>query len=164
MAIVINAGSSSPDGWCLAWEGRYGYAYDEPAFRHLLALEQTRSAQLDLRILLLLVELKPPPLARLRVDPAGIAHRLFSVLSGCVRETDIVGWYRRHRVAGVVFTELADASGAEVSRLLQARIAGALDQRLPKTVTFHVHTRGHGYPRPTVIGTAAAVGAAETGA
>ena len=67
-AIVMGSRSSRPDEWCMAWEGRYGYAYDEPAFRHLLAVERTRSGRLGLSILLLLVELKSPP-APFRVDP-----------------------------------------------------------------------------------------------
>ena len=144
----------------MAWEGRYGYAYDEPAFRHLLAVERARSGRLGLPILLLLVELKSLP-APSRVDPVW-APRLFSVLSACVRETDIVGWHRRYRVAGVVFTELGDISRAEVSRLLRARVAAALGRWLPKTVAFHVHTRIHGQPRPTdSIGRVAEVGAGE---
>ena len=144
----------------MAWEGRYGYAYDEPAFRHLLAVERARSGRLGLPILLLLVELKSPP-APSPVDPVW-ARRLFSVLSACVRETDIVGWHRRNRVAGVVFTELGDMSRAEVSRLLRARVVAAIDRWLAKTVAFHVHTRIHGQPRPTdSMGRVAEVGAGE---
>jgi hypothetical protein len=146
----------------MAWEGRYGYAYDEPAFRHLLAVERTRTERLGLPIILLLVELKSPP-APFRVDPVW-TRRLFSALSACVRETDIVGWHRRNRVAGVVFTDLGDTSRAEVSRFLRARVAAALDRRLPKTLAFHVHTRTHGQARPTASsGLVAEVGAGEVG-
>jgi hypothetical protein len=163
MASVIGAGTSNQDGWHLAWQGRYGYAYDESAFRHLLALERTRSARLGVPILLVLVELTSS-LAPSPLHSGGLAHRLFSALSGCVRETDIVGWHRRHRAAGIVFTDLPDASATEVFRLLQTRIARALDRALPTMVAFDIQRRIHGYSRPSEsMATAAVAGAEQTG-
>jgi len=144
----------------MAWRGRHGHAYDEPAFRYLLALERTRSARLGLPLLLLLVKLESPPASR--IDPARAA-RLFSVLSACTRETDIVGWRRRDREVGVAVTELGDSSLAEVSALLQARVAAALDRWRPGAVAYQVHVRIHGRLRPTgSVGAAADVGAGES--
>jgi len=151
--------SSIPGGWGLVWTGRHGHAYDEPVFRYLLALERTRSARLGLPLLLLLVE-PSPPAPRIATTPAS---RLFSVLSACTRETDIVGWHRRDRVAGVAITELGDSSLAEVSACLQAKVAAALGRELPVSVPYHVYARIHGRPRPTgSIGAAADVGTGES--
>jgi hypothetical protein len=131
-----------PDGcaWAMAWETRQGHAYDEEAFRYLAALEWLRSQRARRPWVLLLVELSPRPAATGRLGPTG-ARRLFPALAGCVRETDIIGWYRRPRVAGVVLTELGHVSAADTARLVAARIARTLDTRLPVTVAHHVALR-----------------------
>jgi len=121
----------------MVWEGRDGHAYDEPVFRQLLARERIR-ARAGAPIVLLLVELTTPDAGLHRV----IVDRLFSALASCVRETDIVGWYRRHRVAAVVLTEITDASVAAASRLIAARATAALARRLP-AVAHRVHVRVH---------------------
>jgi len=139
------------DEWRMVWKGRDGHAYDEPAFRHLLARERIR-ARAGGPIVLVLVELTGAAagLDRTLVD------RLFSALTSCVRETDVVGWYRRHRVAAVVLTEVADAPVATVSRLVAARVAAALERRLPATVAHRVHVRIHANHRSVAAMTAAA--------
>lgn len=121
----------------MVWEGRNGHAYDEPVFRQLLARERIR-ARAGAPSVLLLVELTAPDAGLHRV----VVDRLFSVLASCVRETDIVGWYRRHRVAAVVLTEITDASVATASRLIEARVTVALERRLP-AVAHRVHVRVH---------------------
>ena len=139
------------DEWRMAWEGRNGHAYDEPVFRYLLARERMR-ARAGAPVVLMLVDLTAPAAG---LDYA-LVERLFSVLASCVRETDIVGWYRRHRVAAVVLTEVTNASVATVSRLVEARVAAALERRLPATVAHRVHVRVHPNRRSAAATTAAA--------
>jgi len=136
---------SSADTWGLAWEGRRGHAYDEPAFRYLLARERQRSVRMAVPFLLLLVELPPSPApSRSRVDTAA---RIFPVLARCVRETDIMGWYRRDRVAGIVFTEVGPRAIAEVSDLFRSRVMAALDRARSRTIACRVTVRVHRAPR-----------------
>jgi hypothetical protein len=138
---------SNADAWGMAWEGRAGHAYDQSAFRYLLARERQRSVQLAVPLLLLLVELRPSPTPpRVRVDAATL--RIFSVLARCVRETDIMGWYQRNRVAGIVFTDVGARSLAEVSSLFRARVVAALDRELPGSMAARVNVRIHRSPRP----------------
>jgi hypothetical protein len=142
------------DEWGMAWEGRDGHAYDQAAFRQLLARERMLARARE-PVVLLLVELTSPA--------SGLDHRLagrlFSALSSCVRETDIVGWYRRPRVAGVVLTEVGAASVGAVSRLVGARVTAALERCLPATVAHGVRIRIHLNRRP-VSPIAAAAGLA----
>jgi hypothetical protein len=136
---------SNADAWGMAWEGRAGHAYDQSAFRYLLARERQRSVQLAVPLLLLLVELRPsrtPP--RFRVHATA---RIFSALAQCARETDIMGWYQRDRVAGIVFTDVGARSLAEASSLFRARVVAALDRELPGTLAARVHVRIHRSPR-----------------
>jgi hypothetical protein len=138
---------SNADAWGLAWEGRGGHAYDESAFRYLLERERQRSAQLGVPPLLLLVELSPSPTpSRFRVDTAA---RIFSVLARCVRETDIMGWYRHDRVAGIVFTEVGPRPLAEVSDLFRSRVVAALDRARSRAIAGRVTVRLHRSPRST---------------
>jgi hypothetical protein len=139
------------DEWRLVWEGRNAHAYDEPTFRHLLARERIRG-RAGAPVVLVLVELTSPAagLDRTLVD------RLFSALASCVRETDIVGWYRRHRVAGILLTEVTEASVGAVSRVVGARVAAALERCLPATVARRAHIRVHPNRCSVVAVTAAA--------
>ena len=91
----------------VALEGRLGYAYNEQAFRYLLAIEQKCSERSGCPFLLLLVDLKEESGIGVRIDPM-VATKLFSALGLCLRETDVVGWYREERVAGAVLIELGD--------------------------------------------------------
>jgi hypothetical protein len=133
--------------WGLAWEDRHGHAYDEETFRYFLALERARGRRWGRPVVLLLVELRPRP-ASGPIGPACTA-RLFSALAGCLRETDIVGWYHRHRVAGAVLTEFGHAQPADVVHLVVARVAHALDTRLPVNVAHQVALRLYQRPRLT---------------
>jgi len=92
----------SPCG--MAPEDRTGQAYNEPAFRHFLAIERRRAARASRSILLLLVSLRRQP-GRGVVISKGVASRLFAALTLCVREVDFIGWYREERVAGAVLTQ-----------------------------------------------------------
>jgi hypothetical protein len=138
--------------WC-AWRpargARGGHAYEQTAFRRLLALERVRSRRAGVPLLLLLVEVRSRRDAGGVLGPASVA-RLFGALAGCLRETDVVGWYRRARVAGAVLTELGDAPVDDVSQLLTARVARALAEGLPASVAYHVAIRLYRRPRPTV--------------
>ena len=138
--------AARPDEWRIIWESRQGPAYDEPAFHYLLDLERRRTAHQGLPLVLMLVELQAP-------SPLGIAPartgRLFSVLSACARETDIVGWHRRGQVAGLVLTELGHSDAAQVCALLKLRIEAALDRPRPKVGAYRLHVRIDRKPWPT---------------
>jgi hypothetical protein len=131
-------GGALPADWSIVWEGRHGPAYDEQAFHYLLGLERRRTAQRGLPLVLILVELQVQ--SPLRNAPARAA-RLFSVLSACARETDIVGWYRREHMAGLVLTELGRDVVTEVLALLKIRIEAALGRRRAKVGSYRLHMR-----------------------
>src|SRR4029077_9558004 len=89
----------------VALEGRLGQAYNEEAFRYFLEIERKRAARARRPVLLLLLDLKEQPAAHM--DPI-LAGKLFSGLWICLRETDVIGWYREDRVAGAVLTQLEE--------------------------------------------------------
>jgi hypothetical protein len=114
--------------YALAFEGRFGQAYNEEAFRYFLDIERRRSAVSNLPFLLLLIDLKKQLELNARVDT--VAGRLFSALSTCVRETDFIGWYHEGRVAGAVLTQHGDAAVRDVPDIVRQRITAALRDAL----------------------------------
>jgi hypothetical protein len=117
----------------IALEGRLGHAYNEQAFRYLLAIERKRSERSGCPFLLLLIDLKEQEGASARLDSM-VANNLFSNLWLCLRETDFVGWYHEARVAGAVLIELGDRRPTEVSRLIGQRVREKLYECLPSDV------------------------------
>jgi hypothetical protein len=113
----------------VALEGRLGRAYNEEAFRYFLEIERKRAPRVGRPCLLLLVGLKNEPKPSMRIDPV-MAARLFSGLWECLRETDVIGWYREDRVAGALLTQLADGPLPEVSQVIRERVTAVLGEGL----------------------------------
>jgi len=131
----------------VALEGRSGQAYNEEAFRYFLALERKRCERSGHRFLLLLVDPKESPGADARIDRT-VASKLFSGLWLCLRETDLVGWYREDHVIGAVLTGLGDGPRTDVARLVGQRVRGALDKRLPSGIARHLQLSVSQHPEP----------------
>jgi hypothetical protein len=70
-----------------------------------------------------------------------LAAKLFSGLWRCLRETDLVGWYREDRVAGAVLTQVEDGLRSEATRAARERIGTALCQDLSADVARRLRVR-----------------------
>src|ERR1700681_2921141 len=102
-------------------EGRFGHAYNEDAFRYFLEIERKRAARAHRPVMLLLLDLREPPPTGAGIDLM-MAATLFSGLWRCLRDTDVVGWYREGRVAGAVLTQVEDGPRSEVTRVTRERV------------------------------------------
>ena len=122
----------------VALECRLGQAYNEEAFRYFLEIERKRAARARRPVLLLLLDLKEQPAAHM--DPI-LAGKLFSGLWLCLRETDVIGWYREDRVAGAVLTQLENGPQSNVSGLIRQRAMGALSHGLSSDVARRLRVR-----------------------
>lgn len=132
--------NGEPDARSLAPEDPAGRAYNEEAFHYFLANERIRSERSDRPFLLLLVDLKKEPGAGARFDVA-VAAQLFMGLGRCLRETDFVGWYRDRRLAGAVLTQLPDATGVDLCRVVRERASTALSESLPSDMFSRLQMR-----------------------
>ena len=124
----------------ISLEGRLGQAYNEDAFRYFLQIERKRAARANRPVLLLLLDLRHQPANSHRIDPM-LAARLFSGLWRCLRETDVVGWYRENRVVGAVLTQVDDGLRSEVTRVARERVSTALCQDLSADVARRLRVR-----------------------
>jgi len=121
-------------------EGRLGQAYNEDAFRYFLEIERKRAARAHRPVLLLLLDLREQPAIGRSVDPL-LAAKLFSGLWDCLRETDVVGWYREDRVVGAVLTQVDDGLRSDVTRVTRNRITTALCHGVSADVARRLRVR-----------------------
>ena|ERR1700704_5524017 len=121
-------------------EGRLGQAYNEDAFRYFLEMERKRAARAHRPVVLLLLDQREQQATGPRIDPA-LAAKLFSTLWRCLRETDVVGWYRENRVAGAVLTQVEDGLRSEVTQVTRERVTTALCQDLSSDVARRLRVR-----------------------
>ena len=117
----------------LALECPPGSAYDEDTFGYLLTIERARAERSRQPIRLLFATVEPVPGTPVPISPSSAA-RLFEGLKRSVRETDVMGWYRQDRVAGVVLGARADTPGPVMSGLIEQRVGERLRQRLPSKI------------------------------
>ena len=121
-------------------ESRLGKAYNEEAFRYLLAIERARAARARRALLLVLVSLKGRPGMTNRISPA-IAARIFSSLWLSVREVDFAGWWREDRVAGAVLALGTDSPGPDTPHHIGRRITTTLGERIAAHIASRLHVR-----------------------
>ncbi len=113
------------------------HAYNEAAFRYFLSLERKRAAREVRPLFLMLVKLSHP------TRPVGDLHAfatIFSVLNACVREIDLVGWYREGVVAAALFAGNAPTTGT-VRENVSARVLNEFRDTLPEKVAARLRTR-----------------------
>ena len=120
-------------------EERLGQAYDEQAFRYFLEIECRRAARAHRPVLLLLLDAKEPATGA-DIDPV-LAAKLFAGLWRCLRETDVVGWYREHRVPGAILTQVEDGLRGEATREIRERVNRAFCEGLSADVAHRLRVR-----------------------
>src|SRR5690606_25013272 len=92
----------------LLQEGIGHIIFEEETFAHFLALERKRSDRSSNPMVVILLELKKLRDDAGRLDPV-LRDSIFSALSSCLRETDIIGWKENDKVAAALLTELGSA-------------------------------------------------------
>jgi len=124
----------------LAFDPAVGQAYNEPAFRHFLALERRRAERAKRSFFLLLVALEGHQ-GKTRLLRAPVATKVFGALESCLREVDFMGWYREGRIAGAVLTQGAQTPSSEVADRLADRVTATLRARLPRNSAARLQVR-----------------------
>jgi hypothetical protein len=133
-------GAADRRSYGVVLEERLGQAYNEQAFRYFLDIERKRAARAQRPVLLLLLSAKEPLATGADMAPV-LAARLFSGLCRCLRETDVVGWYREDRVPGAILTQVEDGLRPEATREIRQRITRALCDGLTADVARRLRVR-----------------------
>jgi lipopolysaccharide/colanic/teichoic acid biosynthesis glycosyltransferase len=121
--------------------GQNGRIASEESFAKMLGLERKRTERSRRRFVLMLLGT-----GRLLKggDTENALERILSALSGSIRQTDIMGWYKQRSVIGLIFTEIDAAEGGTVASAVLSKLSQALCQALTIdqineiSLSFHV--------------------------
>ena len=112
----------------------------EDTFMSMLYLERRRAERAQKRYVLLLVDVKDAISDKQKIRTV---QTITQTLCEITRETDLIGWYVKDHLIGVIATELGKASSKEVRERISAKFRGAFLQALGQrkasqiTVSFH---------------------------
>jgi hypothetical protein len=115
-------------------------AYDEDTFHYLLDIEQKRSEIANRPCFVMLIDFDRGADGGTPLDVAA-ADQVFSIVAGCLRGSDVVGWYRRGSIAGAVLPQYRDVNPHDVSNLIAARVGAMLRQCLSRDLARSVQLK-----------------------
>lgn len=135
------------------WHGR-PFVLGETLFRDVLAKEQKRADRFQQPFVLVLVDCK--------ADHAVVSANWKSVieaLSQARRDTDVLGWFTRRSVLGMIVPEIGP-SDERFGREIEDRVGLALTTHLGSAVRsdFTIHVHRYAGPQPVALPTDDAMG------
>jgi lipopolysaccharide/colanic/teichoic acid biosynthesis glycosyltransferase len=116
--------------------------FDEKSFAKVLCLERKRTDRSHRLFLMVLLEFSPLILVG-KHRRLTLVKNIIQTLKFCIRQTDIIGWYKKNTAIGIIFTELyLDKPDTEkilekVTTELQVRLTP--EQLSAITVSVYVH-------------------------
>jgi len=123
-------------------EGREEILHEE-SFRSMLTLERRRAERSRKPFVLMLLDAS----AFLEEKTADrFMTRVCSVLLKSTRETDLIGWYEKGVVLGVIFTEVSTEGEKPITEILHSKVLHALQGELGRTVAAALVVTTHLFP------------------
>jgi GGDEF domain-containing protein len=121
--------------------GLDGYLFDEFDFNEMLNREKKRSQRSMKPLMLMCLDISGI------VVPSGTheLHALLKALATCIRETDVLGWYKQESVIGILFTEIESVADTARENLFRRVMAHLVRQAGP-VVLFKIKVSFHIYP------------------
>ncbi len=114
--------------------------FGEDEFHSMLILERRRAERSGRPFVLMLLDAHER-----NGSSEQLLHRALGVVAAaCVRETDLIGWYRNGAVLGIIFTLVTEEENRPATNILRKKIETALNENLGKensnaiTVSLHV--------------------------
>jgi lipopolysaccharide/colanic/teichoic acid biosynthesis glycosyltransferase len=116
---------------------------EEETFRNMLTLERRRAERSRKPFVLMLLDASLDPDA----DAAKpLMSQVTSVLLKSTRETDLVGWYKKGVILGVLFTEVSLEVTTPITEILHSKVVNALHHGLNRKVTSRLVVTVHLFP------------------
>jgi exopolysaccharide biosynthesis polyprenyl glycosylphosphotransferase len=115
----------------------------EESFRSMLTLERRRAERSRKPFVLMLLDAS----AFIEEKTSDrFLSRVSSVLLKSTRETDLIGWYEKGVVLGVIFTEVSCETETPVTETLRSKVLEALNGDLGRKVTSSLVVTTHLFP------------------
>lgn len=115
----------------------------EDTFMSMLYLERRRAERAQKRYVLLLVDVKE---AVQDAQKARTLQRITQTLCEVTRETDLIGWYLKDHLLGVIATEIGNATSKEVRGRISEKFHGAFTKALGQRKASQISISFHFYP------------------
>jgi lipopolysaccharide/colanic/teichoic acid biosynthesis glycosyltransferase len=115
----------------------------EDTFKSMLYLERRRAERAQKRYVLLLVDVKDAISDKQKIRTV---QRITQTLCEITRETDLIGWYVKDHLIGVIATEIGKASSKEVREKISAKFRGAFLQALGQRKASQISVSFHFFP------------------
>ena len=115
----------------------------EESFRSMLTLERRRAERSRKPFVLMLLDAS----AFIEEKTSErFLSRISSVLLKSTRETDLIGWYEKGVVLGVIFTEVSCEVEKPITEILHSKVVDALHGELGRKVTSSLVVTTHLFP------------------
>lgn len=115
----------------------------EETFRNMLTLERRRAERSRKPFVLMLFDASACCDAETS-EP--LMSQVTSVLLKSTRETDLVGWYDKGVILGVIFTEVSAEVTTPITEILHSKVVTALHNELSRKVTSRLVVTVHLFP------------------
>jgi len=118
----------------------------EESFRSMLTLERRRAERSRKPFVLMLLD------ASAFIEEKTCERflsRISSVLLKSTRETDLIGWYEKGAVLGVIFTEVSCEGETPITEILRSKVVDALEGELGRKVLSSLVVTTHLFPEKT---------------
>jgi len=134
---------------CDQAEGRgRRHVLNEELFRTVLSRERKRADRSNQPLVLMLVDVNDG----LGADSWSIGQAAIEALAAATRETDVLGWFERRAVIGVILPEIRVSDLANTCEGLDTRVHRQLADRLGAEAVDKLSIRLHVYPEPKLAG------------
>jgi len=113
------------------------------AFCAMLALERRRAQRSRHPFILMLLDASDLEAERRK---GGFNKQLVEIISSVVRESDIIGWYQRDQILGVIFTEIGVNENSSISEVVRCKVLETLRENIEPSVTAKMVISIHHFP------------------
>src|SRR5262252_4888352 len=115
----------------------------EESFRSMLTLERRRAERSRKPFVLMLLDASA--FIEEKTSERSLS-RMCSVLLKSTRETDLIGWYEKGVVLGVIFTEVSCEAETPITEVLRSKVLEALHGELGRKVASNLVVTTHLFP------------------
>jgi exopolysaccharide biosynthesis polyprenyl glycosylphosphotransferase len=112
-------------------------------FQRFLCWERKRAERSGKCVLLMLLNAEKLLVTK---QSNRVLATIVSVLSSPTRETDILGWYERNAVLGIIFTELHKSDRDRLQNLMNAEVSARLRVNLNQEQADQIRISFHSFP------------------
>ncbi len=115
----------------------------EETFHDMLTLERRRAERSGKPFVLMLIDAAAFIESR---TAESVMQSLVPIILTSTRETDLVGWYKKGSVLGVIFTELGLESKTPITDILRSKITSAMHTDLGRRIASKLRLAVHLFP------------------